>query len=152
MTPIDASIELLIGVNAPEALEPWREVNSEGSGPYAVQTRLGWVINGPLGHVEDGDGHVVASVQVNCISIGNLEEMLVKQYNQDFVEQHCNEHAEMSVEDAQFMDIMTKSAVLKDGHYHFELPFRKTDIRMPNNKQVAQLRAQYLLKKFQRDQ
>lgn len=48
LTPIDASIELLIGVNAPKAMEPWRVVNSEGRGPYTVQTLLGWVINGPL--------------------------------------------------------------------------------------------------------
>lgn len=78
--------------------------------------------------------------------------MLVRQYNQDFVEHHCNERAEMSVEDKPFMDIMSKSAVLKDGHYHLEFPFRNCNVKMPNNKQVAQQRAQYLLKRFQRDQ
>ena len=50
LTPINAGIGLLIGVNCPKALEPWKIVNSEGNGPYAVQTRLGWVINGPLNH------------------------------------------------------------------------------------------------------
>ncbi|KAL3999159.1 4-aminobutyrate aminotransferase / (S)-3-amino-2-methylpropionate transaminase [Sarotherodon galilaeus] len=78
--------------------------------------------------------------------------MLVKQYNQDFVENQCNERTEMSVEDKQFMNIMSESAVLKDGHYYLKLPFRKTEVRMPNNKQVAQQRAQYLLKRFQKDQ
>lgn len=152
LTPIDASIGLLIGVNAPKALEPWRIINSEGSGPYAVKTRLGWVINGPLSQSMDGDGYDTTSVQVNRISISDLEELFVRQYNQDFVEQHCDEHTEMSVEDKQFMDIMSASAVLKDEHYYLKLPFRKSDVRMPNNKQVAQQRAQYLLRRFKRDQ
>lgn len=30
---IDAGVELLIGVNAPKALEPWRIINSEDNGP-----------------------------------------------------------------------------------------------------------------------
>ena len=151
LTPINASIGLLIGANAPKALEPWKIVNSEGNGPYAVQTRLGWVINGPLGQ-EDSDDSDTASVQVNRISLGKLEEMLIKQYNQDFVEQHCDEHAELSVEDKQFMEIMSSSATLTNGHYYLKLPFRDSNVVMPNNKQVAQQRAQHLLKKFKRDQ
>ncbi len=50
---IDADIELLIGVNIPKALEPWQFINSEGNGPYAVCTLLGWVVNGPINLVED---------------------------------------------------------------------------------------------------
>ena len=151
LTPINASIGLLIGANAPKALEPWKIVNSEGNGPYAVQTRLGWVIYGPLGQ-EDSDASDAVSVQVNRISLGKLEEMLIKQYNQDFVEQHCEEHAELSVEDQQFMEIMSSSATLTNGHYYLKLPFRDPNVVMPNNKQVAQQRAQHLLKRFKRDQ
>lgn len=40
LTPINASIGLLIGINVPKALEPWRIVNSEGNGPYAVKLSL----------------------------------------------------------------------------------------------------------------
>lgn len=45
---IDAGIDLLIGINASKVLEPWEVVNSQGDGPYAVRTLLGWVIYGPL--------------------------------------------------------------------------------------------------------
>lgn len=45
---IDASVDLLIGTNAPRLLEPWEVVNSCGNGPYAIRTVLSWVINGPL--------------------------------------------------------------------------------------------------------
>lgn len=90
LTPINASIGLLIGGNAPKAMEPLRVINSEGSGPYAVKTLLGWVISGPLGM--NGDGNAGA-VQVNRISI---EDLLVQQYNQDCVEQHYDKK-EMSI-------------------------------------------------------
>lgn len=40
LTQINASIGLLIGVNVPKALEPWRIINSEGNGPYAVKLSL----------------------------------------------------------------------------------------------------------------
>ena len=43
----NAEVELLIGNNVPKAIEPWRVINSHGDGLYAVETLLGWVINGP---------------------------------------------------------------------------------------------------------
>lgn len=35
---IDSDVDLLIGLNIPKALEPWRIVNSQGDDPYAVRT------------------------------------------------------------------------------------------------------------------
>lgn len=45
LTHIDADIGLLIGMNAPQTIEPWKVINSQGNGPYAVKTRLAWVVN-----------------------------------------------------------------------------------------------------------
>lgn len=42
----DAGIGLLIGMNAPKVLEPWRIKNSKGRGLYTVKTFLRWVIKG----------------------------------------------------------------------------------------------------------
>lgn len=83
LTPIDASIGLLIGVNAPNVLEPWKVINSEGNGLFAVKTLLGWVINGPLSHRVDSD-------MCDCPPV------------HDFAEQHY-EKKEMSMEDKQFI-------------------------------------------------
>lgn len=44
---IQAEVELLIGTNASNLLEPWHVINSYGDGPYAIKTLLGWVVNGP---------------------------------------------------------------------------------------------------------
>lgn len=129
---IDSDIGLLIGVNAPKALEPWKIINSEGNGPYIVKTVLGWVLNGPLSSgssVEENDFPLVCA---NRISIANLEELLTKQYNQDFVE-HCPDKEEISVEDKQFLNIMQSSVTLQDGHYYLKLPFRNPNVVVPNN-------------------
>eukprot|EP00795_Rhopilema_esculentum_P008763 gene8763-biopygen9751 len=45
----DANVNLLIGVDTPEALEPSAIRNSEGGGPFAVKTKFGWTLNGPFG-------------------------------------------------------------------------------------------------------
>ena len=41
-------IGLLIGTNCPQALEPIEVIHSQGSGPYAYRTRLGWCVSGPI--------------------------------------------------------------------------------------------------------
>ena len=109
ITPIDASIGLLIGINTPKALEHWRVIKSVGGGPYAVKTLLGWVINGPLGSDENVSE---TCVQVNRVSIASLENLLIKQYNQEFTEQHYGEKDELSQEDQQFLKIVSDSAEL----------------------------------------
>lgn len=45
---IDADIGLLIGNDIPQLMERWNVINSQGTGPYAVDTRIGWVVNGLL--------------------------------------------------------------------------------------------------------
>ncbi|CAB4030180.1 Hypothetical predicted protein [Paramuricea clavata] len=44
----EIEIGLLIGSNCPVALEPQRIVPSDGEGPFAIQLRHGWTINGPI--------------------------------------------------------------------------------------------------------
>ena len=147
---IDAEIDLLIGVNAPKALEPWEIVNSVGNGPYAVKTMFGWVVNGPL-NCSSMEEHGQHSLSVNRTSIASVEELLIQQYNQDFTE-HDYEKKEMSAEDKQFMKIISDSARLKDEHYYLKLPFQNLDVVLPNNRQIAEQRVHQLLKKFKRNE
>lgn len=61
-------------------LEPWEVINSHGSGPYAIRTLLGWVINGPLSGYSDErceNNHTTAAL--NRISMKKLEEFLTVQ-------------------------------------------------------------------------
>ncbi len=49
---INTEVGLLIGINVPILMEPWRIINSQSNGPFAIKTLLGWVVNGPF-HGED---------------------------------------------------------------------------------------------------
>ena len=149
---IDADIGLLIGANAPWAHEPWSVIHSQGDGPAAVKCRLGWFVQGPLHGGALTDEHSRQCVSTNRISVARLEELLVRQYNQDFPERTCQEQTELSFEDKRFLKIADESATKKDGHYEMRLPFRVEKLVMPNNKPVAELRAATLLNKLKRNE
>lgn len=122
---IDAEVDLLIGTDAANVLEPWELINSVDGGPYAVRTKVGWVINGPLpmgSHSKSKNN--CHPVTANRISVEHLKEMLVKQYNRDFIEKSSEEKLEMSTEDIKFMNIVNNSAKLVENHYHIDLPFK----------------------------
>ncbi len=83
---IDSDFELLIGINAPRVMEPIQVIRSVDNGPYAIKTRLGWTVNGPL----RGDGGNSSSkypdVTINRISVSNLRELWQQQFEVDFPE------------------------------------------------------------------
>ena len=45
---INRNLEILIGTNCLKALEPQEVISSQGDGPYAFKTKLGWCVVGPL--------------------------------------------------------------------------------------------------------
>lgn len=98
---IQADVELLIGTNASQMLEPWRVINTHGNGPYGIRTILVWVIKGS--HRSDelcGSGYPAATV--HRISIKPIEK---NQYTHDFNEETSEDKMEMSREDVELMEI-----------------------------------------------
>ena len=94
---LEAEVSMLIGNNVPKALEPWMTINSQGKGPDAVKTTLGWTVNGPL---TKGTDKVITA---NRISLVKIEELLQQQLKHDFPERQHEESLEMSQEDHEFM-------------------------------------------------
>lgn len=43
-----STIGLLIGANCPKALEPLEVIKSRNNGPFAIRTKLGWCVSGPM--------------------------------------------------------------------------------------------------------
>ncbi|TKS65758.1 hypothetical protein D9C73_028515 [Collichthys lucidus] len=149
---LDADIELLIGTNAAKLMEPWEVINSKGSGPYAVKTPLGWVVNGLMQEaICKGQGSHLC-VTANRISIRDVNDLLIKQYHQDFPELAAEDKTEMSVEDKRFMSIMETSKELRNGHYYLPLPFKENNVMMPNNYEQAHQRAMSLKRKFEKNE
>ena len=113
---------MLIGSDVPKALEPIDVIRSVGDGPYAVKTMLGWTVNGPLGGCPD-DTQDTTSISVNRTSVVQLDKLWEQQFKTDFPE--CGrDNQEPSREDQQFLDLVSKSAHLVNGHYSIGLPLR----------------------------
>ncbi|KAL3987991.1 21S rRNA GM methyltransferase [Sarotherodon galilaeus] len=150
--PSQDYIGLLIGANAPKAVEPWQVIASENGGPYAVKTRLGWTISEPLqGSSSQRAACGLIQVAANRISVSKLDELWDQQFKSDFPECERNEKQEMSREDLQFLEIATESATIVDGHYSIALPLRNKRIKMPNNRKVAEQCALHLKRKLERN-
>lgn len=132
---IHAEVELLIGTNASKLLEPWEVINSQGEGPFAIKTLLGWVVNGSCqdwkGNLNNGGCHYAT---VSRVSVMSLELLLEKQYEHDFNERVAEDKEEMSREEARFLEIMDQSVKLQEGHYSLKLPFKNKEVKMSNNR------------------
>ncbi|XP_034530056.1 uncharacterized protein LOC117805434 [Notolabrus celidotus] len=148
---IDSGVDLLIGTNVPRALEPWEVVRSVNGGPYAVKTMLGWTVNGPLREECITDNCVEYDVTVNRISVAKLDELWEQQTKTDFPECAQDEQLGLSREDRHFMESVSESARLVDGHYSIGLPLKQGDLKMPNNRKVAEQRALSLKRRFNKD-
>lgn len=149
---INAEVGLLIGTDAPKVIEPLEVINSKGDGPFAVRTRLGWIVNGPLGRHDGTEIACHQTVQCNRSSIAKVEQLLISQHNQDFSEKASEDKPEMSMEDRKFMTCANSSVTLKDGHYYLDLPFRRNVLVMPNNGSVAEQRLLGLKRKLEKNE
>lgn len=150
---INADIGLLIGTDVAKALEPKEVIRSVKDGPYAVRTALGWTVNGPLReNFRSWTKNGYPQIQMNRISVARLEDLWTQQLKYDFPENAQGEQLEMSKEDQLFMERVSKSAKLVNGHYSIGLPLKNKDVKMPNNRAMAEQRVLNMKKKLQRNQ
>ena len=162
----DASIPLglIIGANCPKALQPEEIIRSSEGGPYASRSLLGWRVIGPISGTTDAitcckigvipmkdistdliaEHHLTVASPVKDESVANfLKEM----YDADFVEEH-SERQGLSIEDRQFLELMSSSVTKVDGHYQLPLPFKNPAVTMPDNKLQAMSRLDSVKKKM----
>ena len=59
---------------------------------------------------------------------------------------------EISYEDKKFLKIMEDQVVKVGKHYETPLPLRNPEMTLPNNRVMAEKRAHYLKRKFQKDE
>ena len=66
-------VGLLIGANCTKALEPIDVIPSKNNGPYAIKTRLGWCIVGPVNGTRSRQGihcNRIAVIQADTKDVG----------------------------------------------------------------------------------
>ena len=131
---INAEVELLVGQDVPEALEPSEIRSRRGNGPYATKTKFGWTLNGPLGRHGRSD--------VRDVNFVRADEVLSQQFhhfmNFEFSESVSEAVSTMSRQDKQALSIYEKSARLVDGHYQIAIPWKCHPPDLPNNKPLAE--------------
>ena len=143
----NAEVELMIGTNVPHALEPHEVINSTSDfEPYAIKTKLGWVICG-MGE----DMNYQASVHRVSVSYGQrLDKILVDSYNKDFNDL-ASFRKELSIEDKQWLGIVEKGCRRVAGKYEIPLPLCSNIENLPESKPAALRRSWGLRKKLLRD-
>lgn len=139
-------ISLLIGVDVPEALQPVEIRKSRSGGPYAVKTKFGWTLNGPL----DRSNRSKYCFFMNATSSSDeiLSNQLKHYFNQDFNESLADDGKMMSVQDKRALEIFEESAQLVNGHYQIAIPWKQGQPCMPNNRRIAEQRLRHLKRRL----
>lgn len=149
MPQIDTDdVMLLIGTDTPDAHIPLEVLSGSSDEPYAVRSRLGWAVRGPVNSEK-----VPVSVNVNFQQSSDvvLQQQLERMWTTDFCDKSRDSEQAMSVEDRRALQIMESSITHKDGHYKLGLPWRDSDVTLPNNIVLAQVRLSHLKRKLSRD-
>ncbi|XP_043211215.1 uncharacterized protein LOC122375781 [Amphibalanus amphitrite] len=144
---INSEVSLMIGNNVPEAMEPWDVIHGMPGEPFAVKTKLGWVVNGPM-KPETGQ-----NIRFNRVSVKeDVHEMFIRMYNDEFRDENM-EGKGMSQEDLVWLNKVESACELtSDNHYQIPLPFRDENVRLPNNITMATRRLESLKRKLSGDE
>lgn len=139
----DIPFGLLIGNNCPKALEPMQVISSEGQGPFAQRTRLGWCVVG-AGGIKNGVSTKCNATKMNLpyatrnesqgstpsqlvihtdVQDNAISDTLREMWRTDFIERQSEKTA-MSKEDRKFLEIMKNNVHFNDGHYVLPLPLK----------------------------
>ena len=133
LTELDSQVELLIGANVSEALQPRDVIPAANGGPYATRVDLGWVINGPTGRK--------LKYVPSCFFVISMEAHPMCVACADFADTSLSDDVGLSRNDLKFMNIVKDSAMqCEDGHYQISLPLKNPSLKMPENRVQAERR------------
>ena len=145
-------VGLLIGTDCPKALEPIEVIQSEGDGPYAYKTRLGWCVSGPMG-IGRSNSFTCNRININVkenIKDLSLRDMIIASQSIDFHE--SKDEQSISMEDKRFIQMVEEETTFSNGHYTLPLPFRSKEKIIPNNRDQVLKRTYWLKQKLSKQQ
>jgi len=125
---LDSHVELLIGANVPEALQPREVIPAISGGPYATRVDLGWVINGPTRRKPK-------YVPSSCFFMKSVEAHLMCIACADSADASPSDDLGLSRDDLKFLNIIEDSVKhCEDGHCQISLPLKNPCLKMPENR------------------
>ncbi|CAG2219961.1 unnamed protein product [Mytilus edulis] len=138
-------VMLLIGTDSPNAHIPLEVRSGNENQPYAIRSRLGWAIRGPI---EDTHASNVINVHFEEARDVLLQRQLERMWTSDFDDRAREDKNGLSIEDKEAMKMMESSITQEDGHYKLGLPWRDRETTLPNNMVLAHARLQQLKRKL----
>ena len=156
----DLEIGLLIGSNCPAALEPLEVMPSQGDGPFAVRLKHGWTVSGPLRVSYKPDKDVLTANRITVREVETIKEIVTPKALLNMLELDFNDRTPSkgpdergySQEDQVFLHKVEWGITKIEGHHQIPLPFRSSNLQMPNNRYQAVKRAMWQKKKMLRDE
>jgi len=140
-------VTLLIGQDCPEALTPLTTIAGRAGEPYAIRTRLGWTISGPVSQQKQQPPEAFFTVQEALSQL----QMKVDRFWQLESGGVFEQERGMSVEDRKALEMWRAGVRYQDGHYTLPIPFRVLPPKLPDNRAMALKRLNSLARKLQRD-
>lgn len=145
-------IGLLIGLDCQRALKPLQVIPGGEDEPWALRTMLGWGIVGAVNQTPTmsniaNDQPCKLAFRTCATEITPVE--VRKLFDEGLID--CKSQEKVSVEDRKFLNLAAKELKrTEDGHYELPLPF-KTEVNLPDNKEMALSRLSTLERKFRRN-
>ena len=125
---LDSQVELLIGANIPEALQPREVIPAVDGGPYPTQVDLSWVINCLT-------GRKMKYVPSSCFFVKLTEARPMCVACADLIDSSRCDDVGLSRDDLRFMNIVKDSVRhCEDSHYQIALPLKNPTLVMPQNR------------------
>ena len=160
-------VELLVGVDVPDALRPLKTISGAPGQPFAVRTELGWTISGPLGRGPSPEARNFGALAVGESAresggadpvVGsdrssNAEDLaaLLRRFWDHEGEDVYDPSKGSSIQDGSVMDLWLARGRKTDGHFELPIPFRDEKPQFPNSEEMARKRLGSLRKRLARD-
>ena len=131
---------MIIGMDSAHLLAPYdiRYNPDNRNDVYAVQTRLGWVLSGPVPGVRDNQAFS------NCIQT-ELEEQVENLWKIEGGE--SNDYV-LSAEDKEVLELWERETVIEQGRYVVPIPWRGGVPTLPDNRSLASHRLHSLVRRL----
>ena len=145
-------ILILIGADNPEMFITEQVRTGGVEKPWGFKYKLGWALMGPTNKLR------ASQVDVNLLQHSNaaMDEMVFKDVVKQFFHNDglvvvTSIKRVMSNEDKKAEKMMDRSARVTDGHYEIGMLWKVQNTQLPNNREVALKRFQYLKTRLKKD-
>ena len=143
--PRSQSIGTSFTRNSVPAAHLQKEVPPDDNGLYGYRFPLGWSIAGPLTSRERREA------AINFLSVGLRPEDPIERFwkIEDYGATKAGERP-LSVEDKRALEILEDTTAFIDGHYEVGLLWKGDEPQLPNNRALAERRAELLRRRLTR--